>query len=52
MDPSWNVSGLGVQAPVLGEQREGAAYALPHLPQLGWQQRARGQTFPSTYAAL
>ena len=52
MDPSWSVSGLGVQAPVLGDQREGAAYALPHLPQLGWQQRARGQTFPSTYAAL
>ena len=58
MDPAWTASGLGVQAPVIGAQGDGTAayafpqatYALPHLPQLGWQQRARGQTFPSTYA--
>ena len=61
MDQPWISRGVdprgppaqdgAAQAPVVGTHGDGAAHGLPHLPQLQWQQRARGQNFPvNTYA--
>ena len=62
MDQPWVARGLdqrgqpaqdgSTQAPVLGTRGDGTAHGLPHLPQLQWQQRPRGQNFPVNMYAM
>ena len=53
IDPRGNPAQDGAaQVPVVGTRGDGTAHALPHLLQLQWQQRPRGQNFPVNMYAM